>query len=124
MIGPHSVPTPILIVEDETLIRVTIADEFERAGISTVAVASADEAVALFEDGKVFSAVITDIGMPGTRDGWGLVRWINQHMPNVPVIVTSGYRTELEKDAHSVAAVVSKPYDIAKVISLVRTATA
>jgi CheY-like chemotaxis protein len=117
-------PRPTLIVEDEGLIRVTITQEFERAGMSAVAVASADKAVALFEDGEIFSAVITDIRMPGSMDGWGLVRWMSEHVPQVPVIVTSGYRIELEKHAPSVAAVVPKPYDIAKVISLVRSAAA
>lgn len=114
-------PPPILIVEDETLIRMSIALEFEMAGISALDVASADEALELLEAGKLVSAVVTDIRMPGKMDGWGLIQWMGKHMPHTPVIVTSGYPLDPKNDVPPVTAVLSKPYDIAKIITLLRS---
>ncbi len=41
------------------------------------------------------SLVFTDVQMPGGMDGLDLARWMREHRPDVPVIVTSGQlRTE------------------------------
>jgi CheY-like chemotaxis protein len=98
----------------------SIADEIGLAGISVLDVASADEAVALLEQGKLVSAVITDIRMPGRIDGRGLVRWMHEHQPHIPVIVTTGCQIDFGEDFPPVLAVLSKPYAGADIITLLR----
>lgn len=80
----------ILVVEDETLIRRTIADYLRDAGYTVVESASAAEAIARFKSLQQVDAVFTDVQLPGGMDGLMLALWIRDHHPSVPVLVTSG----------------------------------
>ena len=81
----------ILIVEDEPLIRGILAEELADAGLDVCSVASGDDAAALLESGKTaFSLLITDIHMPGTRDGLAVARLMRQQNPLLPVVYISG----------------------------------
>lgn len=112
-------PAPILVVEDEALIRAGIVFDFEDAGFKVCEAASADEAIAMLENGTALSAVVTDLRMPGQVDGRFLVQWLAQHRPGLPVIVVSGCAADLEHNlALCVAAVVTKPYDGSALVSM------
>jgi CheY-like chemotaxis protein len=58
-----------LIVEDEILIRMYLDDLFQDAGWNVTAAANGEEAAHLLNG---FDAVITDVEMPGQRDGVAL----------------------------------------------------
>lgn len=62
----------ILIVEDEPLIRMDLADMLEELGYSVLEAANADEAIAILESEPAVTAVVTDVDMPGTMDGLAL----------------------------------------------------
>jgi len=67
----------ILLVEDETLTRLMLAERFEALGHTVVEAAGADEALSLLRNGNAFDLLFTDIKMPGTIDGLeGLDSWI------------------------------------------------
>ena len=76
--------TPILVVDDEKLIRLTICAKLKSAGYAPVAVETVDEAVKLLKRNRhLFSAVISDI-MMGNMDGFvfrDIVRGIDKSMP-------------------------------------------
>ena len=64
-------PTPghVLIVEDDVLIRVLLADELRDAGLRVIEAANADEALSIFEAGAQVDLLFTDVQMPGSIDG-------------------------------------------------------
>ena len=73
----------ILLVEDEVLVRMVIAEELRDAGYTVIEANSADEALDLLRHGEVDVQVIfSDVRMPGTIDGAMLAR-----------IVRSSWRT-------------------------------
>jgi CheY-like chemotaxis protein len=111
---------PILVVEDEALIRAGLVLEFETAGYQVHEAASADEAVLLLQTGIELGAVVTDLRMPGRLDGLGLVAWLREHRPNLPVIVATGYPIDLQREAcgDAIRAVVSKPYLASQIVSV------
>ena len=112
---------PVLIVEDEDLIREALVMEFEDAGHSVRATGSGDEAVALLSTGVEILAVITDVRMPGDVDGVALASWLKQHRPTMPIIVLTGYASpELGSINPNIAAVMSKPCRPGDLVSLVR----
>lgn len=80
----------ILVVEDEVLIRLDVADFLRDNGFQVVEAANADEAIAVLNSAMRVSLVFTDVQMPGTMDGIALARWMLAHRPGIPVIVTSG----------------------------------
>jgi hypothetical protein len=65
-------PIRILLVDDEPLIRLDVRLLLEDAGYDVIEAFSADEALRLLGEAK-FDAVVTDIDMPGTIDGLGLL---------------------------------------------------
>lgn len=112
----------ILVVEDEVLIRLDVSDFLRGEGFDVVEAASADEAIAVMAAGEHVSLVFTDVQMPGSVDGLGLVRWIRRHRPGVPVIVTSGLARDrdLAPDLADLAPVEQKPYSESALIRRIR----
>jgi CheY-like chemotaxis protein len=103
----------VLVVEDEVLIRLDLADYLRGCGYRVVEAKSGDEAVAMLEADSRIEVVFTDVSMPGTLNGFGLARWVRQERPGVRVIVTSGI-TRTVREAEALCAdgpLVEKPYD-------------
>ncbi len=106
-------PVPVvLVVEDEAVIRAILAEELEDAGFAVVEADGADAAVAAFAGRSDIGIVVTDVRMPGSMDGIGLARWMREHAPAVPIIITSGFATRLDATAinPAIVRVVAKPY--------------
>lgn len=111
----------VLLVEDEALIRMMLAVEFEDRGFEIHEASSADEAVILLEAGLQVAVVITDVRMPGRLDGIGLAAGLADHRPGLPVVIISGFVTpsEIAGLNPAVAAILPKPYKPIDVVALV-----
>jgi two-component system, response regulator PdtaR len=79
----------VLLVDDEILIRIMIADELRDLGLAVIECGDADEALQVLQSGTPVSLVFTDVKMPGTMDGAGLANAIKREFPSVTVILTS-----------------------------------
>jgi CheY-like chemotaxis protein len=80
----------VLVIDDETLVRMTTADMLENLGYETVEVGDASEAEALLTKGERFDLVLTDHLMPG-MSGAELASLIRDRWPHLPVLIVSGY---------------------------------
>lgn len=110
----------VLVVEDESLIRILLADAFEEAGFVVVEADGADEAISIFASRQDIEIVVTDVRMPGTMDGLGLAGWMCEHAHSVPVIITSGFGTPPDAAANPcIVHIVTKPYKPSDVVDLV-----
>jgi PleD family two-component response regulator len=65
----------VLVVEDEMMVRMPIAEYLRDCGYSVVEAANASEAIAAVDAEGPFSLVFSDIRMPGKMDGVGLAEW-------------------------------------------------
>ena len=81
---------------------------------------NADEALALLERATV-DAVFTDINMPGSMDGLGLVTRIRARSPQTRVIVTSAHVQLGRFDLASGVSFLSKPYDFDALLKMLET---
>lgn len=79
----------ILVVEDEVLIRMSVADYLRDCGYRVLEASNAAEAVELLQ-AQAPDLVFTDVDMPGKMDGFELAHWVRDHMPGLPVVITSG----------------------------------
>jgi CheY-like chemotaxis protein len=93
----------ILVVEDEFLIRVMLSDYLQGCGFKVLEGSTADDAIAIIEKLDVpIDVVLTDIRMPGSIDGFGLVRWIRANRPDINVIIASGEANKLMRQRNFV----------------------
>jgi two-component system, response regulator PdtaR len=110
-------PACVLVVEDEILIRVLIADELRAEGFAVIEAATADEALSYFQAGVHVDLVLSDIETPGALNGVDLIQRLRAKAPNLMTVLTSGY----SPGVHEADAFVPKPYDVRQVVVLVAT---
>jgi two-component system, response regulator PdtaR len=110
----------ILVVEDETIIRMGTVQMLENAGFAVVEAGNAHDAVSILEDRNDICAIFTDINMPGTMDGMRLARMVRDRWPPIHLIVTSGLISPNDDDLPPGGKFIRKPYDPEHVIAAIR----
>ena len=85
-----TVPTVVLVVEDEMLLRMRAVDMVEDAGFTPIEAIDADQAVAILESRSDISLLFTDIQMPGSMDGLKLAHAVHDRWPPIKIILVSG----------------------------------
>lgn len=112
----------VLVVEDEVLVRMVVAEYLRDCGFMVIEAGSAKEALALFKADIDVDAVFSDIQMPGEMDGFGLAQWLRQSRPDVTVILTSGAASAAHRaaDLCHEGPLLPKPYDSEEVERRIR----
>ena len=109
----------ILVVEDELLVRIMVSDFLREAGYHVIEACNADEAVSILNSGTRIDLVLTDVRMPGSMDGLGLLQYLQDRSPRLPVILTSGHLLPADAIARGAAHFLGKPYSLDYAVSLV-----
>jgi CheY-like chemotaxis protein len=112
----------ILVVEDDVLVRMPIAQYLRDCGYKVIEASNADEAMqVLLHEEIVIDVVFSDIEMPGAVDGFGLAKWIRQHRPGLHVLL-AGTVPRAVQEAKELCAegAVPKPYDAQLVHTRIR----
>jgi len=108
-------PLRVLVVEDEALIRWSIAETLQQHGHAVVEADSAASAVeALHDEPGPIDVILLDLRLPDSSD-LGLLAKIRRLRPNAAVVMMTAYSTcELAGDALALGAyrVLDKPFDI------------
>ncbi|WP_414476252.1 response regulator [Microvirga sp. M2] len=99
----------VLLVEDETLVRLTQVDILREAGFWVLEAESADEAFETLRRHKDVRVLLTDVDMPGSLDGFEFARLVAQGWPEVGVLVISGKTFPAEGDMPPTATFIPKP---------------
>lgn len=111
-------PVRVLVVEDEALIRLLIAEAMREAGFTVIEATNAEEALTYIDAGGAVDLVFTDITMPGAMNGLSLARQVNTRNPPIPVIITSA---NLGPNPGGLPGIfVQKPYSLDRVVALVQ----
>ena len=79
----------VLLVEDEALLRETLAEGLRQAGYHVRTADGGLRAIETLGRGGV-ELIVTDLCMPGV-DGFSLLEHLGCHHPQVPVVVLTGY---------------------------------
>ena len=113
----------ILVVEDEVLIRLVIADYLRDCGYKVHEAVSGEEAIAILQAPEVsIDVVFSDVEMPGSVDGFALARWVRANKPGLEVILTSGIERSADIAATLCEAgpLMKKPYSSQDVVDRLR----
>ena len=125
--GPQNprVPTRILVIEDETIVRETMANVLSLEGHQVTLASDGESGIELFKK-EQFDIVFTDLGMPGLS-GWEVTRALKDHNPDTPVIIVSGLGVtigESEIESSGVDGVLSKPFYTTTLLGLIQKVAA
>jgi DNA-binding NtrC family response regulator len=112
----------ILVVEDDVLIRMPIAQYLRDCGYRVIEAVSADEAMSvLLHRETMIDVVFSDIEMPGSVDGFGLAKWIREHRSGMDVILAGTVpRTVEAAKGLCESGPVPKPYEAQSVHNHIR----
>ena len=105
----------ILFVEDDLFIRMMASEYLMDNGHDVVEATSAKEGLMALSQIPPFDVIVTDVRMPGPMDGLDLAFFARQQYPTVPIIVASGFATNLEprlREIEPAAVFVEKPYEL------------
>jgi PAS domain S-box-containing protein len=100
----------VLIVEDDTFVAELAAGMFAELGFESTVTHSAKEALERLATGDKPRLVFTDIIMPGGLTGIEFARSIRQRLPEMPILLTTGYSEQVTA-AHGYP-VLQKPYEM------------
>jgi CheY-like chemotaxis protein len=87
--APAGAP-PVLVVDDDPDARWLLATLLTEAGYVVSEASNADDALRRLADRPDIQAMLTDIQMPGTMDGFELEMRVNRQSPEIAVLLTSG----------------------------------
>ena len=120
--APEAIDQPrnlrVLVVDDDSLVLMNTAALLEDMGYVVTDANSAAEALALFKDGSTFDLLITDQAMPGMV-GTQLIEKTRELVPDLPVILASGYGELPEATIHNVIKL-AKPFGQAQLAAAIR----
>jgi len=101
-----------LIVDDEPIVRMELAEVVRECGYEPWEAGSTAEALGILERaGDAFSGLITDINMPGTRNGMVLANHVRFMWPHIKIVVVSAGRKPFSGEMPDNARFVPKPWN-------------
>ncbi|WP_027171086.1 response regulator [Methylobacterium sp. 10] len=112
----------VLVVEDDDLVRLCAVEMLEDAGFIVVEARHADEAWFVLHERMDIGVLFTDVDMPGTMDGVALAERVNDHWPDIRLVLTSGRHRFADREVPDHGLFVPKPYSTDQVIEAIRNA--
>ena len=110
----------ILLVEDEVLVRMMMADKLRDAGYVVIEATNGEEALQVLHHSSVHvRLIISDVKMPGAIDGLALAREVRSDYPLIKIVLTSGHLSAHKSQEHD--GFFAKPYDPATIIGHIKT---
>lgn len=101
----------ILVVDDEPLIRLDVAEQLREAGYEVMEASSVDQALALLPR-ESFALILTDIDMPGACNGLDLAWTAHRYDPTLPVVLMSGRLLPRVHEMPRKLDLLAKPYRV------------
>jgi len=110
----------ILVVEDESLIRMHVVCLLEDEGFSVLEAQHSTEAMSALTKHPDVCVLVTDVRMPGRIDGLGLVRHTRENYPHIQSVVVSGDTSEADALSAGAVRFIPKPYLPTTIVAAVR----
>ena len=110
---------PILVVEDEMLIRLVVTDELAESGYNVLEAENGTAALELIDAAPQLGGLVTDIRMGPGATGWDVAHHARAKFPGLPVIYVTGDRmAEWKANGVPLSVALQKPFASAKVATV------
>ncbi len=118
--------THVLFVEDEDLIRLTVAETLIEAGIRVTEACNGEAALTLIRGRHGFDLLLTDVHMPGRFSGIDVALRMRSLSPEVPVVFVTGRPDVLHAFGPPAShdRCLLKPYRATEVLAMIRSCLA
>jgi len=121
--GPKAAIGRILVVEDDPLLRESVAEQIVTLGYAVDIVGDVRAALRKLEEGRSYDLVFSDIVMPGGMGGFDLAAEIRRRWPALPVLLTTGYAEEERVSGNATdLPILRKPYTLPLLAARLREA--
>lgn len=109
---------PVLVVEDEPLVRQTIAEALEDGGYSVVEAETGAVALETIAQAGQLRGLVTDIRMGSGPSGWDVAHCAREKFPLLPVVYVSGDSVaEWSANGVPLSTVLQKPFANAELVT-------
>lgn len=109
--APPRAPADVLVVEDDTILAMSIEDALRDGGAKQVTVCHTTQAALEALRNRKPDAIVLDVHLADRDDGWAIAELVGQIGPNPPRIVFStGAPQDIPADIAAMGAVLTKPY--------------
>lgn len=108
----HAGRPHILLVEDNIALGETTEAVLRDFGYEVTLAANASQALTVLREGKPpIDVLVTDVVMPGDRDGIELAQQVRRSMPGLPILLMTGYTQKLGAAEKAGLEVLRKPFE-------------
>lgn len=112
----------LLLVEDDPLVRSSLAEALADAGYQVLEAENAEAALDLVAARDDLDVMLTDINLPGA-DGFALARAARRLRPRLPVVYASGRAREADRRRALPGTIfLAKPFTVANAIETLEDA--
>lgn len=111
---------PILVVEDEPLVLLTIAEALEEGGYTVLQASDGASAIELIDTVPDLRGLVTDIRLGSGPDGWEVAHHARLKYPCLAVVYATGdSATEWSASGVPQSAILQKPFASAEIVAAV-----
>ena len=111
--GMASVIGKVIVVEDDDLMQAVVVEILSDLGGSCHAFVTADDALmSLLQSVEPPVLIVTDYTLPGQLDGREFALMVNKRWPAVPIVLTSGYGSEVVGELPGRMVFLQKPWSV------------
>ena len=104
----------VLLVEDDQDVRAIIREQLISFGLNVIEANDSDEAEQLIDTINDLYGMVSDISMPGNKDGFELASLLKSRSPDCKIVLMSGYFQQHNKPNKDVPILLKKPFMASK----------
>jgi len=104
----------ILLVEDDHDVRAIIREQLISFGLNVIEANDSDEAEQLIDTINDLYGMVSDISMPGNKDGFELAALLKSRSPHCKIVLMSGYFQQYNKPNKETPILLKKPFVASK----------
>src|SRR4030043_940300 len=111
----------ILVIDDDDRVRTLLRDIllFERHQV--IEASDGESGMRYLEKGGLVDLALTDLGMP-LKNGWEVAKWIKRELPQIPVVLITGWGTNLDEEKvkeSGIDMIIGKPFQVNEILETV-----
>ena len=111
----------ILVIDDDDRVRTLLRDILKFSGHRVIEALDGESGIRYFEEGESVDMVLTDLGMP-LKNGWEVAKWIKAKAPHIPVVLITGWGTNLDEEkvrGSGVDLIIGKPFEVNEILEAI-----